>query len=151
MKLEPSLPKEFMQRLYEKCPTSLLSMFKLAMAIPNDKHGRPIKISSYFPKNYLGLEHTAHLRYQFFGRRLHRLAQVLVQESHAWFDEAAASEYVHNFNWDRVGISRLQPQVNDIGDEIPGKWLIVHPCGFQLVVGKSSGLGGAGWLTQVGS
>lgn len=130
--LEESIPKAFLAKVYEANPGMLFSLFKMSMNIPNDPNGRPIRIAAYFPRNYLGLEATARLRYEFFGHRLRALASFAKAQHNQWsVTECATKEFMMTRQWDRLGIFRLQ---KISGEGAPAHWAVMHPSGLKAVV-----------------
>lgn len=111
------------------------------MNIHNDTNGRPIRIATYFPRNYIGLEWTAKARYKFFGRRLMPLAAAAKQMEASWAGpDALAKQFIVGFDWNTVGIFRLSRGAGGAAGSDNEQWSILHPSGLKVAP-----LGSACW------
>lgn len=76
-RLETHLPKDVLHLIYLHKPALLVRMFRLETGIAANPDGKPVRIASYFPRNYIGLEKTVELRCNFGHCRRRRIARVL--------------------------------------------------------------------------
>ncbi|CAK0801042.1 unnamed protein product, partial [Prorocentrum cordatum] len=141
-KLEPALDGDLMQTIYENDPSKILALWKLAQAIPNEEpDGKPSKIAKYYPRNYIGLEHVAHLRYTAFGYRLRRFAK-LIADMKTMFEECdkkQMKELVVSLCIDSVGVWAVKARLTELGDET-GEIDLVHPSGLRVPCEKALGI-----------
>lgn len=131
--LEPLLSKEFIDLIYRYNPSMLVTLLKLGLGIREEENKGPIKITKYFPRNYIALEETSRLRYDFYGNRLKRFAAYSkhCMEQIAEGD-AAVQSFVSNMDVDKYGVWSLEEEFCPEAEK--KVFHLCHPNGLKVTI-----------------
>lgn len=129
LRLEGRMPKDFMEAVYSHNTELLMKIFHMAMALQKGKQTMPLKIAQFFPRNYIGLEKCAEIRYEAFGRRLGRLAEFARGLTDSI--DALVRNKMASFNLDKFGVFWVRKSMRD---EPAGLLYLCHPSGFKVAL-----------------
>lgn len=110
LRLCPELPVPMVNLIYQHSLALLMRIFMIGQNITADPEGKPRKVSDYYPRNYIGLEYTAHLRHTAYGNRLLRIAKYLKEfEVQASTELMARKRLIADLDLNRCGVFSLTP------------------------------------------